>query len=73
VLDGHKPDRLEKQIRFGCGFVFGALVGFFAALRAFAETVGVLAVTMGVAVTCALLAVRYGDRFWYSIRQWLDL
>jgi hypothetical protein len=73
VPDDHVPDRVEKRIRFGCGFLFGGLLGFFVAVRSIAENAGaVLAVALGIAVVCALLAVRYGDRFWYALREWLD-
>ena len=30
-----------------------------------------LAVACVVAVVCGFLAVRYGDRFWYALRDWL--
>lgn len=66
-----KPDRIEKEVRFGCGFAFGLLVGFFVAARHIYNSAGWLAVvTLVIAILCGLLAVRYGDRFWHSLKNW---
>ena len=66
-----EPDRTEKGIRFGCGFTFGLLVGFFTAARYIYQSVGWLAtVTFAVAILCGFLAMQYGDEFWYSLKDW---
>lgn len=66
-----KPDKSEKRIRFGCGFVFGLIVGFFFTLSHIIETWGgVILIALSVAVVCGLLARRYGDDFWYSLKDW---
>ncbi len=67
----HKPDPLEKKIRFGCGFLFGLVFGFLGTGRVMyrvmyrynsAEIVVTCAVI--VAFVCGWLALKYGDRFW---------
>jgi hypothetical protein len=65
------PDISEKRIRFGCGFVFGLIVGFFTAITYVFETWGfIILVSLCAAIVCGLLAKKYGDAFWYSIRNW---
>jgi len=69
-----EPDPLEKKIRFGCGFVFGFLiVGFSGFLWSISTAYYVAAFAVLCAMVCGLLAMRYGDRFWYSLRHWLWL
>ena len=64
------PDDLEKRIRFGCGFIVGAILGFIGTLLAFPDHLpGSLLVGAGVALLFGVLAVRYGDRFWYGLRH----
>ena len=68
------PDRLEKGLRLGCGGLFGLLAAgpllFRFVYRLFLRrwedgTTWVLYATLaGATVLCALLALRYGDRFW---------
>ena len=60
------PDRLEKGIRFGCGFVFGCIIAFGELLtRAFAVGVHSAAVWSVIAgLFCGWAAVRFGDAFW---------
>ena len=66
--DGPPPDGLEKGIRFGCGFLFGGLILFFAFARVFYSTASPFWITVGVgALICGLLAIRYGDRFYHGI------
>ncbi len=58
----HKPDPLEKKIRFGCVFIFGLVFGLYSATG--------LAVTAAVAITAlifGLLAMKYGDRFSHTM------
>ena len=66
-----EPDAFEKRLRFGCGFVFGALVAFLVALRELAAfTATFWAVVAGVAVIFGFLAMRHGDEFWRGISDW---
>lgn len=70
MSDWHIPDRGEKGVRFGCGFLLGAVLGFIGAAFNGAGTVRVAAlVAGGAAVLGGTLAVRYGDRFWYALRH----
>ena len=67
------PDRLEKGIRLGCGFVFGCFIGFLVALQFLAWDglnfgVGVL---VG-GLVCAFSALRYGDRFWLGLSRFIN-
>jgi hypothetical protein len=65
-----QPDRLEKGIRFVCGFALGAVLGSFAAAYYDAPGLGAaVGIAAATAVVCGLLAVRYGDRFWYGLRR----
>ena len=62
------PERADKQIRFGCGFLFGCGAGFLVALRHLVESAGPLAGwTLAAGVICGWLAMRYGDRFWTDL------
>ena len=67
----HKPDPPEKKIRFGCGFLFGLILGVLGLTRVSyrvlnsyypAEVIFILAVIL--AFLCGWLALKYGDRFW---------
>jgi uncharacterized protein YacL len=72
----HKPDPMEKKIRFGCGFLFGLIVGILGIARILyrapygydpAWIVIVCAVVF--AFVCGRLAMKRGDRFWREIRD----
>ena len=66
------PDRLERRIRFGCGFVAGSILGVLGALYLLADNLFTCALLgAGVALLFGILAVRYGDRFWYGLRHLL--
>ncbi len=66
----HKPDPLERKIRFGCGFIFGLVLGLLEFARTMYKSVGLVAVlTVMAALVCGWLALKYGDRFWYGILQ----
>lgn len=66
----NKPvDGLERGVRFGCGALLGALVGFYIVaeqglVAAPGETY--LAAAVVGAVVCGLLAMAFGDRFWQT-------
>ena len=70
-----QPDRLEKSIRFGCGSIFGIIIGFYYSLNWVLETWGeIVAIIICSAVICGFLAVKFGDEFWHSLkslRWWL--
>ena len=66
------PDPLEKRIRFGCGFTFGLLITALCGLFWLVSTAYyVVAIALLVAIIFGVLAMRYGDRFWYSMKSWL--
>ena len=59
------PDALERKIRLGCGAVAGIAIGLcagFVALELAAGLAWLLAAVVG--TIFALLALRFGDRFW---------
>jgi len=66
-----KLDRGEKAIRFGCGFIFGLFVAFWVAAKCCFPDWTILFVVGGLiaGVVCGWLALKRGDRFWYSIRD----
>jgi hypothetical protein len=66
--DDHRPDRAEKTIRFGCGFIFLGPAALFLFLSSYPEhpwLVVVAAIAVGAAA--GVLAMRFGDRFWERI------
>jgi hypothetical protein len=62
-----QPDKAEKQIRFGCGFLIGVVVGL-GSMIAWSITNGwyFAAIVGAIALMCGFLAMRYGDEFWHS-------
>jgi hypothetical protein len=64
-----KVDWFGFWVRFVCGAVFGALLGFGFVVRSYILTnrttlvLGVMALILG----CAFGAARYGDRFWEAV------
>jgi len=67
-MDEITPDRLEKKIRVGCGLFAGIVVGAATGLVWFGLRAGALWVFVGfAAVVFAVLALRYGDRFWLEL------
>ena len=65
------PDRLEKGIRFGCGFLFGCL-GVLASSFVYTITNGhyLAAICLGFGILFGFLAMRLGDEFWFNIFPW---
>ena len=64
------PDGLGKSIRFGCGALFGAVLGastFLALLPAKWYLIALAA--GGVALLCGFLAMHWGDDFWSWIAE----
>ena len=68
----HPPDRFEKGVRFGCGLLAGFFFGFLGAIK-FAEQSlsGPMAVAAVLGLVFGLLSMKYGDRFWHSVKNWL--
>jgi len=69
----HAPDKFEKGIRFGCGSVFGFVLGLYLFLHLFLSertTIAIIAV-FAIVFICGFWAMKKGDRFWYSIKNWM--
>lgn len=65
-----KPDKTENQIRFGCGFTFGMVLGFAFAVQWVADNWGsFVAIAVVFAIACGLLAMKYGDAFLHSLKD----
>lgn len=67
-----RPDRIEFWVRFTCGALLGAFVGFGAFLSHWSSGSGAvtaLALISGVCVISGLCAARFGDRFWYTVAR----
>lgn len=63
-----EPDALERGLRFGFGFFFGVGLASLLTLRHPLGTYGAnLLALAGTATVCGVLALRFGDRFWYWI------
>jgi uncharacterized membrane protein YccC len=67
-----EPDSLEREVRIGCGSVFGIVIGFGAGLHWWPTPLGIgVLIVVGV-ITCAWLALKHGDRFWTEmVGKWL--
>jgi hypothetical protein len=68
-VQGHEPDPMEKRIRFGCGFLFGLVIGLFEFARVLYTSAGLVVAVSAVsaALVCCWLAMKYGDRFWTEL------
>ena len=67
------PDKAEKGIRFGCGFLFGlVLIGMSSLWWAFSDRNLYIVTTFAVAVGFGFAAVRFGDAFWRWISRWFS-
>jgi hypothetical protein len=64
------PDRLEKQIRFGCGFVFGCFVAAGALLASFWSAHAVIAWCVLAGLLGGYAAMKFGDVFWEHVVRW---
>jgi hypothetical protein len=64
------PDRLEKRIRFGCGFLFGCLVAIGALLTSLLSAHTVVAGCVLAGLICGYAALKFGDTFWDNVRRW---
>jgi hypothetical protein len=75
AADWRKPDAFERRLLSGCAFIFGVVGAGVWVLKEVADPGwAALLVVAGNGVVTALLAVRYGDRFWHgvleSMRDW---
>lgn len=60
-------DRFEFWVRFVCGAVFGAVLGFVLWLHLFTSAIfGWAALPLG-AIAFGLVAAWWGDRFWHFV------
>ena len=64
------PDRLEKGIRFGCGFTFGCFVGLGALLTSLWSAHSLIACIVLAGLLCGYAAMRFGDTFWENVLRW---
>lgn len=66
VFKEHPPDTMQKGLRLGCGTVFGILIGLYATRRHWTNAGPELLLPIaGIALSCGLLAMIFGDRFWH--------
>jgi hypothetical protein len=71
VNDSLGPDSSEKRLRFGCGFLFGALLAFLVGLRELEAFTGTFwAVVISIAFLFGIFAMRQGDEFWHGLSDW---
>jgi hypothetical protein len=74
VADMSTRDSPEAPIRIGCGALIGLMVGFIlvgATLSFYASSLAILVVVGLSTVACAVLAWRFGDRFYSSLIKFL--
>ena len=64
------PDRLERGVRFGCGFLFGCFVGVGALLTSLWKAHYIVACIVAVGLLCGYAALKFGDGFWGNVRRW---
>jgi predicted PurR-regulated permease PerM len=68
-----EPDNFEKGIRFGCGGLLGFVVGMYSFLHGFfsgSYLLNILSILFFVFLF-GFLALKQGDKFWYSLKNWL--
>lgn len=66
------PNKTEKGIRFGCGFILGLILGGLGAAKMFYDSGNtIVAVTLFVALFLGLAATHFGDSFWQSLKHWV--
>jgi len=67
-MSSREPEPLETVVRFVCGVLAGALVGFWIVVRLdLSGFLTMLGITMGFCLVFAVCAVRYGDGFWHGL------
>ena len=61
----------EKITRFGCGAIFGVFLGILIVVRIAFSSFGAIAAVIAFSIfVCGFLALKYGDEFWYSLKNW---
>ncbi|MCI0612707.1 hypothetical protein L0244_06930 [bacterium] len=68
-----KVNKSEYGVRFGCGAIFGFIVGFFVVSKYYMDISGPLKNGIAVAILFGILAAVLGDKFWTSAKWWRDL
>lgn len=64
IIFAPKLDTLERNVRLGCGSIFGLAFGFVAGLYWWPTPLGVGTLVIVSFLTCAWMALKLGDRFW---------
>lgn len=64
------PDRLEKQVRFGCGFILGCVIAVGALLTSLWSVHSMIAWCVIAGLICGYAAMKLGDAFWERAIQW---
>ena len=64
------PDRLEKGVRFGCGFLLGCLLAVGSLLSSLWSAHQIVVCVLVVGLVCGFAAVRFGDTFWEKMGRW---
>jgi hypothetical protein len=62
-------DRLEKGIRFGCGFLLGCVLAVGWLLTLVSGHV-IAAGSLAAGLLCGYAAMKFGDRFWQHLIRW---
>jgi hypothetical protein len=71
IDDDHEVGESEQVTRFGCGALLGLVAGLGIVLGFTLSSFGTVAAALVAAmVICGLLALIYGDRFWYALKHW---
>lgn len=66
----HPPDGLTKGIRFGCGVLFGLLIGLGILVKLLpADTFAIMLLIGLPSLVCGILAMQWGDSFWEWFRE----
>jgi len=66
----NNPDNFEKTLRFGCGGMVGVILGFSIVYHFIGTKWWMIFILIGI-VVCGSLAMKYGDRFWDSLGDWI--
>jgi hypothetical protein len=69
------PDPQDSIVRVGCGAVVGLFVGFALLVGTVSyvanSIVELVLIVAGSVVVCAVLAWRFGDRFFQALHKWI--
>ena len=64
------PNRLEKSIRFGCGFLFGCVLTVGRLLSSVWSGQYIASLVLTAGLVAGYAAMKLGDRFWENILRW---